>query len=103
MSFDFLFNVFSETFLFLRIERDTITHIYGFSCKLPVILQVLMKLEFFRQNFENYSNMKFHENPTSETRVIQCGQMDGQTEMTKLIVALRISANAPKYVSKWVN
>jgi hypothetical protein len=59
-----------------------------------------MKLDFPRHNFENYSNMKFHENPTSESRVIQCGQMD---EMTKLTVALRNSVNTTKYVSKEMN
>jgi len=42
--------------------------------------------------------MKFHENPTSQSRVKQCGQTDGRTEMTKLIVALRhsTSMNTPK-------
>jgi len=39
-----------------------------------------MKLEFSRQFFEKYSNIKFHENPSSGSRVVSCGQMDGQTD-----------------------
>jgi len=33
-----------------------------------------MKLEFFRQIFEKYSSIKFHENPFSGIRVVPCGQ-----------------------------
>jgi hypothetical protein len=40
-----------------------------------------MKLKFSRQIFEKYSNIKFHENPSSWGRVIPCGR----TEMTKAI------------------
>jgi hypothetical protein len=41
-----------------------------------------MKLEFSVQNLEKYSNIKFHENPSSRSRVIPCGPTDGQTYMT---------------------
>ena len=51
-----------------------------------------MQLEFSLQIFEKSSNIKFHENPFSESRVVPCWR----TEMTKLIVALRNFANAPK-------
>jgi len=54
-----------------------------------------MKLEFSRQHFEKYSNFKFHENPFSGSRVVTCGQKDGRTDMKTLLVAFRISANAP--------
>ena len=33
-----------------------------------------MKLEFSRQIFEKYSNITFHVNPSSESRVVPCGQ-----------------------------
>jgi len=36
--------------------------------------------------FEKYSNIKFHKNPSSGRRVVPCGQPDGRTYMTKLIV-----------------
>ena len=38
--------------------------------------------------------MKFNQNPSSESRVIPCGQTDRQ--IRKLIVALRNFANVPK-------
>ena len=41
---------------------------------------VLMKLEFSRQAFEKYSNIKFHENPSSWNRVVPCERTDGQDE-----------------------
>ena len=57
-----------------------------------------MKLEFSQQVFENYSKIKFHENPSSDSWVVPHGQTDGQTDMTKLRVAFRNFANAPKNV-----
>jgi hypothetical protein len=38
-----------------------------------------MRIELSGQNFEKYSDMKFHENPSSGSRVVPCGQTDGQT------------------------
>jgi len=52
-----------------------------------------MKLEFCRQVFEKFSNEKFHENPSSGSRVVPCVQ----TDVTKLIAAFRDFANAPKF------
>jgi len=49
-----------------------------------------MKLEFSEQILEKYSNIKFHENPHSGSRVVPYGQ----TDMTMLIVVFRIFANA---------
>ena len=54
-----------------------------------------MKLEFSGQSLEKHSNTKFHENLFSGSRVVPCGRMDGQTDMTKLLVAFRNFANAP--------
>jgi hypothetical protein len=55
---------------------------------------ILIKLEFSRQIFEKYSNIKFHENPSSGSRVVACGRAD----MTKLIVAFRNYVNVPKKI-----
>ena len=38
-----------------------------------------MKLEFSRQIFARKSYIKFHENPAIGSRVVSCGQTDGQT------------------------
>ena len=40
--------------------------------------------------------MKCHENPSIESRVVPCGQTDGRTDMTKLIVDFCNFAKAPK-------
>ena len=54
-----------------------------------------MGLQCSRQIFEKYSDIKFHENPTSEIRVVRCGRTDGHKYMTKLITTFRIFADAP--------
>jgi hypothetical protein len=40
--------------------------------------------------------VKFHEYPSSGSRVVACGQTDGQTDMTKLIITSLNFAKAPK-------
>jgi hypothetical protein len=52
-----------------------------------------MTFEFARKIFEEYSNIEFNRNPW-------IGSWDRRTDMTKLIVALRNFANAPKH-STW--
>jgi len=42
--------------------------------------QIVKELEISGQIFEKYSNIKFHENPSSETRVVPCGRTDGSDE-----------------------
>ena len=37
----------------------------------------LMKVKFSWQIFEKYSNIKFHDNSSSESRDFPCGQTDG--------------------------
>jgi len=39
-----------------------------------------MKLEFYGQIFKKYSNIKFHGNPSSESRVVPCGLTDKNVE-----------------------
>jgi len=47
-----------------------------------------MKLEFSRQIFEKYSNIKFHENTSSGSRVVSCGRTDRHDEIKKSLFAL---------------
>jgi len=51
-----------------------------------------MKLEFSRQIFMAYSNMKFHKHPSCGSRVIPFGR----TDMAKHIVPFRSFVNEPK-------
>ena len=39
-----------------------------------------MELTFYRQIFQKYSNIKFHENPSSWSGVVPCGQTDRHDE-----------------------
>ena len=48
-----------------------------------------MTLEFSRQIFEKSLNIKFHENPSSGSRIVPCERTDRPTDMTKLLVAFR--------------
>jgi hypothetical protein len=57
-----------------------------------------MKLEFLDRFYPKYSSIKFHEIPSSGSRVVSCGETDGQTDMTKLIVTFCSYANAPNNV-----
>jgi hypothetical protein len=58
--------------------------------------QILTKIEFSRQVFEKYSNIKSHKNPSSVSRVVPCGRTDRWTDKTKLTVAIRNFSNTPK-------
>ena len=53
-----------------------------------------MKLEYSRQTFEKYSNIKFHENPPTGNRVSPWGRTDIRTDMTEL--AERVSRTCLK-------
>ena len=54
-----------------------------------------MKTGFPRQTFEQYSNIKFNENPSGGSRVVPSGQ-DGQNDEANTVIAFRNFANAPK-------
>jgi len=70
-----------------------IKHVCWSSRKVHVVL-VRFQLEFSRQFFEKYSNIKFHENPFGGSRVVPCGP----TDMMKLIVAFRDFTKGPNKV-----
>jgi hypothetical protein len=85
--FDFFLQLSSETFLIVRkAQRDATTKAQSTRISTRYSCQILMKLEFSKQFFErkkNTQNIRFHENPSSYSRVAPCGQ----TDMTKLTVA----------------
>ena len=58
-----------------------------------------MELEFSRLVFEKKSsNIKFHQNPSTGSRVVPCGRTDGRRDLTKLIGTFRDFTHAPKNV-----
>ena len=65
----------------------------GLNVTYPLFLPGFNKLEFSRQMFEKYLNIKFHENPYIGSRVFACGRIDRRTDMTKL----RALAHTPAF------
>jgi len=55
-----------------------------------------MKIEFLLKFVRKYSNIKFHENPSSGSRVVPYERTDGPTKVTKLIVDFRNFASGSK-------
>ena len=54
-------------------------YVYWSSGKVPIILdRSVMKLEFPELILEEYSNVKFHENPSSGSRVVHYGQTESR-------------------------
>jgi hypothetical protein len=51
--------------------------------------QVLIKIGVSQQIFEKYSNIKFHENTSSQRSVVPCGRTEGRTDITRLLVTFR--------------
>jgi hypothetical protein len=73
-------HISSTTFLIpVGIQRYSVikVHVCMWSARYSCL--ILNKLEFSRRIFEKSSNIKFHEKPSSEGRVVSCGQTDGQT------------------------
>jgi len=57
---------------------------------------ILFQLEFSWLVFEKYTNSKFRENPSSESRFVPHGRRDVQTDLTKLTGSFRNSVKPPK-------
>jgi hypothetical protein len=64
---------------------------YRYSCP------ILMKLELSREIFGG-KKYKFHENPSSNSRVVLRGQTDRRRDVTKIMVAFGNFAKAPKRI-----
>jgi hypothetical protein len=86
----FVSNIFNSKKNWARYDRKC-TSVFMWSTLYHC--QILMELEFPRQNFEKYSNINFHENESRGSRVVPCGRTDGRTE---LVIAFCNSASAPK-------
>ena len=93
--------LFSETFLIIRTERDI--NVRSSYVKYAIFLSDFNEIWIFSADFKKKcSNIKFHENSLSESKVFHVdGQTDRQTgrqadrhDKTKSLFT--ISANAPK-------
>jgi hypothetical protein len=78
--------IFSKTFLWnifiiRKVNRELIKNIHKSSCQRAVFLIRFTRNQNFPDMFEKYSSTKFRKIPSMPT--------DGQTDMTKLIVAFR--------------
>jgi hypothetical protein len=81
--FWFSLQIVSETYPILRrIQRDIIINVHGSSLHIKYLLFLsdIIKLKFCRQIFEKFSDIKFHENMSSGSRVVTCGQIDGRKD-----------------------
>ena len=73
--FRFSLKILPGTFSIVRrIQRDIIMNVYWSSLFLSC--QILMKRKCSRQIFEKYSNIKFHKNPFSGSRMFPRGRTD---------------------------
>jgi len=85
-----------ETFLIpRRFQQDIIINLHVFPSSTRYSCQILMKIEFCRQVFQKWSNIKIQENPFGGNRVVSCRPKEGQTYITMLIVVFRDFVNAP--------
>jgi len=97
--FDFLYNVCLKRFSSYEETSEILSKMYiGIHVKHPLFLSDINETWiFFRQISEKYSNIKFYENPSSGSQVVQCDRRtDGRTDLTKLIVTIGNFANTPK-------
>ena len=79
----------SEPFLILGIiQRDIIINVKRFHVSYLSFCCVLIKLEFSRQIFDESSDIRFHHNPSSGSRVVPCGRTDRHDEANSRLYPL---------------
>ena len=95
--FWFSLQLFSEIFLILGIiQRDVFTKVKSLHVKYQLFLSDFNETWISQQIFDKTSNTKFNQNTSSGSRVVPCRRKGRRTDMTKLIVAFRNFADAPK-------
>jgi hypothetical protein len=74
----------------------------GLHVKYRYCCQILMKLEVSGQIFEKYSNIKFHANPSSGSRIVSCGQTDRHEADSRSSQFLRPCLKIPFDIFKYI-
>ena len=98
--FWFSLQILSETFLILRrIQRDIVIMYKWINVKYRLFLSKFNQTRNVSTDFRKNIHIKFHENPSSGRRVVQCGR----TDMTKLTLNLLTTTIVapPSNASKW--
>jgi len=69
--------LYTRVFLILGGIQRSIINIHGCPCKVPVIIfEFKLNSNFLGKIFEKLSNIKFHKNPSSGSRVVPRERMD---------------------------
>jgi hypothetical protein len=86
--FDFLYN-------FVRNISHSKTTVLRYCHKYHTCICILVRLQWHLNLLDRVWKTKFHENPSSGSRVVPWRRTDGQTDVMKLTVAFHNSANVP--------
>jgi len=73
--------ILSETFFILRRNDQKCVCVSS-----HYFCPILTSLEFSQNFFEKYSNVTYLKNPSSGSRAVSCGQTDGQTWRSQLVI-----------------
>jgi len=97
---EYMIFIFSKTFsdkshILGNIERNAVINMQMCSCKLFIILTDFIESWNFSTDFGKQSNIDFSKTPSTWSRGVKCGQMDGHRETPKLIVAIHNFATVP--------
>jgi hypothetical protein len=104
--FWFSLRLLSKTFLILRIaQRGIITNVYWSSCSVPVILVRYEWILSFLTNLRKMLHIKFHEIPSSGSRIISYEQTDKHKKSnsrSKTILLTGLKILILKNVAYWL-
>jgi hypothetical protein len=100
--FLFSLQLLFEAFLIVRrVQQDIVISVKTSSCKVPVIVVGLNETRIFWTDFQK-KKLKYQISPEAvQWEPSFSIRTNGRTDMTKLIVAFRNFANAPKKQDAW--
>jgi hypothetical protein len=79
MFFHFLYNLCLKYFSFSEEMRELRSKTcIGLRVQFPLFLSDINETRILHYIFEKFSNINFHNNPSTRTRGIPCGETDGQ-------------------------